>query len=281
LLFDLGAILFALRGYLNTGDKAVAGALIFVALAEEAEPMLLTPSRELLENLEAEHDNFRTTLSWSLERGGIELGLRLAGALRWFWFARGYLGEGRKWLEELLHEGERTAARIKALLALSWLAHQQGDADVAKAAAEAGLGLGNDLGVEGKLRAELLNVLASAEQVLGDYDRARGLYEETLTLSREAGDKWALAFHLNALGDLYMEQGDDARAEALLEESLSLSQELGDHAHSAIILSNLAISPCTKATRSRQGHWAKSKPRATPSPTEASTSGIPATSTCP
>jgi hypothetical protein len=33
LLFALGAILFAIRGYLNTGDKAVAGALIFVALA--------------------------------------------------------------------------------------------------------------------------------------------------------------------------------------------------------------------------------------------------------
>jgi hypothetical protein len=32
LLFALGAILFAVRGYLNTGDKAMAGALIFVAL---------------------------------------------------------------------------------------------------------------------------------------------------------------------------------------------------------------------------------------------------------
>jgi hypothetical protein len=32
LLFALGALLFAIRGYLNTGDKAVAGALIFVAL---------------------------------------------------------------------------------------------------------------------------------------------------------------------------------------------------------------------------------------------------------
>jgi hypothetical protein len=31
LLFALGAILFAVRGYLNTGDKAVAGALIFVS----------------------------------------------------------------------------------------------------------------------------------------------------------------------------------------------------------------------------------------------------------
>ena len=32
LLFVVGAILFAIRGYLNTGDKAVAGALTFVAL---------------------------------------------------------------------------------------------------------------------------------------------------------------------------------------------------------------------------------------------------------
>ena len=32
LLFALGAILAAIRGYLNTGDKAVSGALIFVAL---------------------------------------------------------------------------------------------------------------------------------------------------------------------------------------------------------------------------------------------------------
>jgi hypothetical protein len=32
LLFALGAILFAIRGYLRTGDKAVAGVLIFVAL---------------------------------------------------------------------------------------------------------------------------------------------------------------------------------------------------------------------------------------------------------
>ncbi len=32
LLFGLGAVLFAVWGYLNTRDKAAAGALIFVAL---------------------------------------------------------------------------------------------------------------------------------------------------------------------------------------------------------------------------------------------------------
>ena len=32
LLFSAGAVLFAVRGYLNSGDKAAAGALIFVAV---------------------------------------------------------------------------------------------------------------------------------------------------------------------------------------------------------------------------------------------------------
>ena len=32
LLFALGTMLFALRGYLETGDKVLAGALIFIAL---------------------------------------------------------------------------------------------------------------------------------------------------------------------------------------------------------------------------------------------------------
>ncbi len=33
LLFALGAILFAIRGYLNTGDKAVAGVLLGLEVA--------------------------------------------------------------------------------------------------------------------------------------------------------------------------------------------------------------------------------------------------------
>jgi len=70
-------------------------ASFFLTLAEEAEPRLRGPEdMEWLERLEAEHDNLRAALSWALERGEAEPGIRLAGALWRFWEARGYYGEG-------------------------------------------------------------------------------------------------------------------------------------------------------------------------------------------
>jgi predicted ATPase/DNA-binding SARP family transcriptional activator len=45
--------------------------------------------------IEAEHDNLRVALSWGIGGQGAETGLRLANALWWFWFRRGYLREGR------------------------------------------------------------------------------------------------------------------------------------------------------------------------------------------
>ncbi|MES2463123.1 MAG: BTAD domain-containing putative transcriptional regulator, partial [Armatimonadota bacterium] len=82
----------------------------FVALAEEAEPHLTGPEQvSWLNRLEAEHDNLRAVLDACAapevnsetkaadgEEASAELGLRLAGALAWFWYTRGYLSEGRE-----------------------------------------------------------------------------------------------------------------------------------------------------------------------------------------
>jgi hypothetical protein len=70
----------------------------YLRLAEEAEAKLTSAERitgQWLERLEAEHDNLRAALKWSLsEQNDAAMGVRLAGALFWFWNMRGYLTEG-------------------------------------------------------------------------------------------------------------------------------------------------------------------------------------------
>ncbi len=85
----------------------------FLGLAEETETEMRGPEQATwLDRLEAEHDNLRGALSWALERGEPELGLHLAEAFWWFWEARGYFDEGRRWLEQALAKGSRvTSAR--------------------------------------------------------------------------------------------------------------------------------------------------------------------------
>lgn len=67
-------------------------AAYFLALAEATEP----GHPEAAPWLECEQDNLRAALAWALDSGRVEMALRLAGALRWFWLARGHLSEGRR-----------------------------------------------------------------------------------------------------------------------------------------------------------------------------------------
>jgi hypothetical protein len=51
-------------------------------------------------------DNLRAALAWSLHAGEVELGLRIAAALRWVWEMRGYLEEGFAWFTRKSLESE-------------------------------------------------------------------------------------------------------------------------------------------------------------------------------
>jgi predicted ATPase/DNA-binding SARP family transcriptional activator len=174
----------------------------YLVLAEEAEPGVEGPQQAAwLERLEAEHDNLRTALSWSLERSEeAELGLRVGEALGQFWYSRGYFGEGRRWLEEALAKASpaSTAARANALRRLSFLAFMQGDLDRAQEAGEEGLNLERveqfwDIAGRRSIAAGLLHMLGLVMSAWGDPERAIHLYEESLVFSRKVGDERGIA----------------------------------------------------------------------------------------
>jgi non-specific serine/threonine protein kinase len=213
----------------------------FLALAEEAEPRLWeSGDKAWFDRLEKEHDNLRAALSWTLEHEEAELALRLGGALRWFWRARGYYGEGRRWLERALCEEGRTSAgaRAKALDGVGWLASEQHDIDRVQAAAEEGLELSEEAGIGGVILADFKNLLGEAAWLRGDYERASELFEESLGLHREARNNRGVAWSVCSLAVVSGERGDYERAKELYEEGIALSRKMGG----ALPLGDLLIS---------------------------------------
>ena len=201
----------------------------FLGLAEKTETEMRGPEQATwLDRLEAEHDNLRGALSWALERGGPELGLHLAEAFWWFWEARGYFDEGRRWLEQALAKSSRaSAARAKGLDGVGWLAFNLGDIDRAVAAAEDGLKLHAQVELEVSVAASLLRLLGITAEIRGYYERATELSRESLALGREAEDKLTVVWSLLNLGRLSSDQGDHERATQLYEEGLALCRESG------------------------------------------------------
>ena len=201
----------------------------FLGIAEETETEMRGPEQApWLDRLEAEHDNLRGALSWALERGGPELGLHLAEAFWWFWEARGYFDEGRRWLEQALAKGSRaSSARAKALDGVGRLALELGDVDRAVAAAEEGLKLRAQLELEASVAASLLRLLGITAGIRGDYERATELARESLALGRETEDNLTVVWSLIHLGKVSSDQGDHERATQFYEEGLALCRESG------------------------------------------------------
>jgi predicted ATPase/class 3 adenylate cyclase len=215
----------------------------FLTLAEEAEPKLTGADQQAwLDRLETEHDNLRSALTWSSASGGdATSGLRLAGALWWFWYARGYFSEGRGWLSRLLAaapSGQAAAARAKALNGAGRLARQQSDYPAAQALLNESLAIQRQLG-DSRGIAMSLNNLGLMAWDQGDYPSARALYEESLAIRRELDDRWGIAVSLNNLGGVAFDEGDYMAAGALHQESLAIRRQLGDRRGIASSLANL------------------------------------------
>jgi len=216
----------------------------YLQFAERAEHELQGPALESwLDRLEAEHDNIRAALDWcKTAEPNPEYGLRLGGAVAHFWEVRGYLTEGREWLESALTKGAEvlSTARVKALNGAGLLALIQGDFPRAVALGEESLNLSRKLGDKRGI-ASCLNILGLDACRLERYDRAARFGEESLELSREAGDRWGEAGARLTLGLVARGQGDFARAAALLEESVKQFRQLGDKWASTITLNNFGL----------------------------------------
>ncbi|HEY6021245.1 MAG TPA: tetratricopeptide repeat protein, partial [Candidatus Paceibacterota bacterium] len=214
----------------------------YLRVAEEAEPYLFGAGQQDWKNrLELDHDNLRVALAWSLESNQIEAGLKMAGALAWFWHSKGHLSEGNLWLERILAAGIGTSGkeRAKALRASSILSTATGDYVRARTLAESSIKLYREIADDPGAGLVLVDLGASFHWD-GKEEEAIEFLQEGLRLLRASGERWGIAYALLWLGDTWFRMGDIERAATSWKESLRLTQELGDHYLMAWSLGGLA-----------------------------------------
>jgi predicted ATPase len=197
-----------------------------LALAERAESALERPDAATWFNrLEDELDNLRGALDWSETSGDIETGLRLAGALRWFWDLRGHGREGREHLDRLLRQApdQRSEAIVKALNAAGYLAVYQDDHAAARAYCDKSASLASDLGVPHE-RAYALRMLALVAWREGDLQAAAEQFGHALAAYRMIGDQQSFARATISVANISWMQGLREQAIAGYQDSLVLAR---------------------------------------------------------
>jgi predicted ATPase/DNA-binding CsgD family transcriptional regulator len=225
----------------------------FLALAEEAEPLLKGPDQiEWLNRLDHDRDNLRAVLAWatmesppddrrpttarSLEKSTI--GLKVAGCLLRFWQVRGPLSEGHEWLARLLAlddlsgpaatsgDIERMKARARALATAGRIAYLMSYPTCRAYYAEY-RDLCRTLGDRAGMAAALMG-MANLSLEKGDTDEAFSIYEECLAISREIGSKPGVAGALNNISMVEIVRGNYDHAEQLMSEGLEIIRQVGD-----------------------------------------------------
>jgi predicted ATPase/class 3 adenylate cyclase len=215
----------------------------YLALAEAAAPQLVAHEQaEWLDRLDAELDNLRAAIAFSLVQPDPAPGLRLAAALRVFWKARGHATEAAVGLKALLERPaaqQGTVLRARALACTAYLLEQAGGYAIAEEHCQEALAIAQATG-DDYLAADLLHIRAFVLLRRGQHRAALPLIESGLSLARRLEEPRLTASLLSARSFAVDVEGDHAGAARDAAESMRLFRLVGDRREVGTIVGNLA-----------------------------------------
>ncbi|WP_433336841.1 ATP-binding protein [Spirillospora sp. CA-294931] len=197
----------------------------------------------LFRRYDAELGNVRAVLSWSLDRGDAEEGLRVCTALRTYWIVRGRVAEWSEWTDRFLARAGHLPDLVRgaALAGRAQLAVGGREFALAGEFAEAALDACRKAGDDFMAACALVS-LAESHTRAGRAEEADACLDEVDALAREPGQEWNRAYSRIARGYLRMREGRLREAKETLEAGLATMREIGQlwgAAHALIGLGRL------------------------------------------
>ncbi|MBU2662643.1 tetratricopeptide repeat protein [Actinoplanes bogorensis] len=202
-----------------------AHALFFLALVRAGD-----------DRVDAERDNVRAAVSWSVTHRPETLDVPLVKALTAVHVARARFGEASRTLLRIAEATTASPVRAWALHGASIAANEAGRPEEALRLATRC----TELFDEDSDVSAALTVAGNAQKFLGHYAEARASHRASLDLARAAGDRRRVTISLNNLGTLAHDRGEYDRAREHYRDSLAIKEELGDRRGAAVTRMNLA-----------------------------------------
>ena len=212
----------------------------FLQLARQAEEHLHSGSQIVwLSRLDAETDNLREVLAWSLEHD-VVLGVELAKSLEQAWRVRGHTHELIAWLQRALASPAATDVETRAVCLTTYgggLLNANAP-ERAQAPLECSLPLLRSIGDRPGEAGALLD-LGTVAWYQAAYEEAMALSEAALAIYRDAGDERNVGRSMHRIGDILRDSGDLEGGKAALEQALAIVTELADWHRFALVAGSL------------------------------------------
>ena len=201
----------------------------FANFAAEADDGIRGPEQgEWLHRIDANYDNIRAALTWSLAGGSWPTGVRLAARIGRYWDWRGLLKEGSAWTGRLTAASDEMVPGLVLIQAWqAFIAWEYGDLDDARRFSDLAIS-GAKISEDPAERAAALSTKLLISRSVGDWAAARAQGAAIGQAAEEADDPWLAAWAQSALATACLASGDLPTARAHTDRSLELFAELGD-----------------------------------------------------
>ena len=242
-------------------------------------------------HLDAEVDNFRQALAWSVAGGEAVDGVRLVAAIAPYWTNHGKVADAHTWLNSTIAAAGELALPVRAMAlaafamtsmhaegfeagipyaeecvslphtpetvrwiadATAALAYAPGSVEQSLAQLDEARRLYHSIG-RAFGEAEALEAMAQALTWSGDFDHVRRVTEEALEIYERLGVRTKVIGAMDMLAVVALQEGDLADVERRAGEVLALAREINDRPHVAYALWDLAI------VESERGHYDRAR----------------------
>ncbi|RPI86011.1 MAG: hypothetical protein EHM41_09600, partial [Chloroflexi bacterium] len=203
----------------------------YVSLVENTESELLLQNQGVWYRLlQAENDNIRAAIEWSVENNQAECALRIVGALLWYWWSHGSIREGRDLSFKVLDLPSTpllVGYRGRALNTAAYLQWVLGDMVSARQLLQEALAhlKNTDDDTAKAMSMQFLGLVLNAE---GEFEQADIALKEGITIAKKLGNLTKSSFSLAFLGDIALQQGDHQKAKQVYQECADQLRALGN-----------------------------------------------------